>query len=183
MEILTRADFIEKVTKLVDKEAISALTDLYLKSLEIKDSEKATEKPKAESKTRKVRKSSKRVISIGDNQSCVSLDKICKKLERIVKKHDESEKQNIAISTKKEKKSFELKSSVANELIRKYAVKCNDYTMKRYYIVNRISYRLKIANTIKIKTLTCALNLKAGSYEIESYYDKNGNHTVLKGFF
>ena len=182
MEIITREDFIARVTKLVDKEAISALTDLYLKSLEMKDSAKKATKQKAESKPRKTGKSSKRVIQIG-NVRGTSLDKIGKKLEKIIKKSDEAYKKPIEITTKKEKQSFELKSSVANDLISKYAVKSNDYTMKRYYIINRISYRLHIANDIKINTVKCELNLKAGNYEIESYMDKDGNHKVLKGFF
>ena len=182
MEIITREDFMARIKKLAesgDKDAIGALTDMYLKSLEVKDSAK----PKAESKPRQAKKSGKRVISIGVSKSCVSLDKISRKLERIVKKHDESYKQPIETPTKKEKQSFELESGVANDLISKYAVKSNDYTMKRYYIINRISYRLQIANPIKIKTLKCALNLKAGSYEIDSYMDSTGNHKVLKGFF
>lgn len=186
MEIITREDFMARIKKLAesgDKDAIGALTDMYLKSLEVKDSAKATTKPKAESKPRQARKSGKRVISIGVSKSCVSLDKISRKLERIVQKSDEAYRKPIETPTKKEKQSFELESGVANDLISKYCVKSNDFTMKRYYIINRISYRLQIANPIKIKTLKCALNLKAGSYEIESYMDKDGNHKVLKGFF
>lgn len=186
MEIITREDFMARIKKLAesgDKDAIGALTDMYLKSLEVKDSAKATTKPKAESKPRQARKSGKRVISIGVSKSYVSLDKIGKKLEKIIKKSDEAYRKPIEIPTKKEKQSFELKSSVANDLISKYAVKSNDYTMKRYYIINRISYRLHIANDIKINTLKCELNLKAGNYEIESYMDSTGNHKVLKGFF
>ena len=185
MEIISREDFMARVkiaAESGDKDAIGALTDMYLKSLEVKDSAKTTTKPKAESKTHQARKSGKRVIQIG--KVCgTSLDKIGKKLEKIIKKSDEAYRKPIETPTKKEKQSFELESGVANDLISKYCVKSNDFTMKRYYIINRISYRLHIANPIKINTVKCELNLKAGNYEIESYMDKDGNHKVLKGFF
>lgn len=147
MEIITREDFIARVTKLVDKEAIAALTDLYLKSVEMKDSAKKATKQKAKTK------------------SCAS--------------------KNTESISKKEKQSFEIKNCVANDLIKKYAIGSSDHTMKRYYIINRISYRLKLDNAISVnlKNGMSKLNLKAGYYEIDSYVDNDGNHTVLKGFF
>lgn len=179
MEIITREDFIARVTKLVDKEAISALTDLYLKSLEVKDSAKKATKQKAESKTRQARKSGKRVIQIG-NVHGTSLDKILEKAQKAKSKSDTGK--STEIKQNKELKSFEFKSSVANDLIRKYGIGSCDHTMKRYYIINRISYSVNLPKNTKIKFLGFE-KILSGRYTIDSYVDNTGNHMVMKGFF